>query len=218
MADHDVRSSSIEGFLEDLAGPRPTPGGGTGAAVAGAMGAALVQMLAELTVGKEKYADHEELMKAIAEQAAAEREALLALADADAAAFDTVTAAFKLPKGTDEEKKVRKEAVQEAFKGACDVPLDVMQHCLEVIGLAKNAVQRGNVNAASDGAAGAELCRSALRIAAYNVKINLTSIRDETYVKNARTRLDEMEYMGTAVAQEIDSRVNDLWKPQPAGS
>lgn len=213
MSEHDFRSPSVSRFLDELGSDRPTPGGGTGAAVAGAMGAALVQMLAELTLGRKKYAQHEELMKAIADQAAAERATLLALAEKDAAAYDAVGAAFKLPKATDEEKAARQEAIQAAMKGACEVPLEVMQHCLEVIGLAKNAVARGNVNAASDGAAGAELCRAGMRIASYNVKINLGSIKDEAYVQHTRTRMDEMAYMGTAVAGEIDSRVNELWQP-----
>jgi formiminotetrahydrofolate cyclodeaminase len=216
MSEHDFRSPAVETFLDGLGSDSPTPGGGTGAAIAAAMGAALVQMLAELTLGRKRYADHEELMRAIAEQAAAERGTLLDLAAKDAGAYDAVGAAFKLPKQTDAEQAARRDAIQTALKGACEVPLEVMQHCLEVISLAKHAVQRGNVNAVSDGAAGAELCRAGMRIAGYNVKINLGSIKDEEYVKNARTRMDEMAYMGTAVANEIDSHVNELW--QSSGS
>mgnify|MGYP001814324881 CR=1 FL=1 len=212
MADHDFRSPSIEAFLDDLGSSSPAPGGGAGAALTAAMGAALVQMLGELTIGKKKYAAHEELMQAIVEQAKSERDTLLALAETDAAAFDGVSAAFKLPKGTDEEKAARARAIQDAMKKASEVPLEIMHHCLEVISLAKNAVQRGNVNVISDGAAGAELCRAAMRVAGYNVKINLAAIEDTDYVQHARTRMDEMAYMGTAVANEIDSHVNELWQ------
>lgn len=216
MADHDFRSPTVEGFLSTLGSSSPTPGGGTGAAITGAMGAALVRMLAELTRGRKKYEQHEELMTAISEQAEDERTTLMALAEKDASAYDAVGAAFKLPKETDDEKAARREAIQQAMKGACDVPLEVMHHCLEVISLAKNAVQSGNKNAVSDGAAGAELARAGMRIASYNVQINLGSIKDAAYVRDARTRMDEMYYMGTAVANGIDSFVSDLWAPAPA--
>jgi len=103
--------------------------------------------------------------------------------------------------------------LQAAMKGACEVPLRVMARCLEVIGLAKTAVKHGNTNAASDGAAGAELARAGMRVASYNVKINLAAIRDEDYVRQARARMDEMDAMGAGAASEIDSRVNELWEP-----
>lgn len=211
MSDHDFKTPSVETFLDRLGSDSPTPGGGTAAAVTGAVGASLVGMLANLTLGRKKYADHEKLMGAIAEQAEAERVRLLELAEEDAAAYDAVGAAFKLPKETDEEKAARAEAIQVALKGACDVPLAVMERCMEVIGLAKTAVQYGNKNALSDGAAGAEFARAALRVASYNVKINLGSIKDETYAKEARTRMDEMEYMGGNAATWVDSRVNEAW-------
>ena len=209
---HDFGKETVEGFLERLGSDAPTPGGGTGAAVAGAMGAALVRMLALLTVGRPKYAEHEALMRAIAEQADEERQALLALATEDATAYDRVSAAYKMPKATEAEKAARSKAVQEALRGAIDVPVRVMERCAEVISLAKNAVPRGNRNAVSDGAAGAELARSALKVASYNVKINLAAVEDAAYAKFTRTRVDEMTYMATAAVQEIDSFVQDLWK------
>ena len=205
--------ASLQQFLDALASDTPTPGGGTGAAVSGALGAALVAMLARLTLGRKRYAEHEALMEAIADEADTARMTLLRLGEEDAAAYDSVGAAFKLPKGSDEEKQARRAAIQNALKGACDVPLRVMEQCVEVIALAKNAVPRGNKNAISDGAAGAELARAGLKIAAYNVKINLASIKDETYASAARTRMDEMLYMGIAAAQTVDSHVEDAWKP-----
>lgn len=211
MSEHDFKSPSVEAFLERLASDAPTPGGGTAAAVAGAMGASLVAMLANLTLGRKKYEEHEKLMTAVSEQAEEERQRLLGLAADDAAAYDKVGAAFKLPKETDDEKAARTEAIQAALQGACDVPLAVMERCVEVISLAKTAVQYGNKNALSDGAAGAEFARAALRVASYNVKINLGSIKDAAYAKNARTRMDEMDYMGANAATWIDSRVNEVW-------
>src|SRR5688572_20428314 len=130
---HDFGKETVEGFLARLGSDAPTPGGGTGAAVAGAMGAALVRMLALLTVGRPKYAEHEALMRAIAEQADEERQSLLALATEDATAYDRVSAAYKMPKATEAEKAARSKAVQEALRGAIDVPVRVMERCAEVI-------------------------------------------------------------------------------------
>lgn len=211
MSEHDFKSPSVETFLERLGSDAPTPGGGTAAAVTGAMGASLVGMLANLTLGRKKYEAHEKLMTAIAEQAEEERMKLLELAADDAAAYAAVGAAYKLPKETDEEKAARSEAIQAALVGACDVPLAIMERCVEIIAIAKTSVQYGNKNAISDGAAGSEFARSALRVASYNVKINLGSIKDEEYAKHARTRMDEMEYMGANAATWIDSHVNEIW-------
>ena len=214
MAEHDFRSLSVEEFSRRLASASPTPGGGTGAAVTGALGASLVGMLCALTIGKPKYAQHDRLLEAVRDGCEEARVAFLDLAAEDARAYDRVSAAFKRPKATPEEQAARDRAVQEALRGAIEVPLKVMERCLEVIGSAKNAVHVGNKNAVSDGAAGAELCRAALKVAAYNVKINLVGVTDARFAKDVRTRLDEMLYMGTAVAQEIESFVTDLWAPK----
>ena len=211
MSENGYGSQTVADFMATLSSDAPTPGGGSGAAITGALGASLVGMLAALTVGRKKYADHDELMQAIVEQAAEHRDALMRLAAEDAEAYNAVSAAFKLPKATDEDKATRRAAIQDALKGACETPLRIMEECLAVIGLAKNAVQRGNVNAASDGAAGAELARAALKVASYNVKINLGSIKDEQFVGQARARVDEMSYMGTAAANSVDSHVNEMW-------
>ena len=206
---------TLHGFLDALANDSPTPGGGTGAAVVGATGAALVRMLAVLTIGRPKYAADEALMKAIAEQAADNRAKLLALADDDARSYDAVSAAYKLPKATEAEQAARKAAIQAAMKGAIAPPLKVMEVCLDTISLAKAAVAKGNVNAASDGAAGAEFAKAAMNVAAYNVRINLVAIEDEKWARDVRTKLDEMLYMGQTTASEIDSKVQDMWKPKP---
>jgi formiminotetrahydrofolate cyclodeaminase len=211
MSEHDFRTPGVGAFLDALGSAAPTPGGGTGAAVAGAMGAALVGMLARLTVGRKRYADHEKLMEAVAEQAAQEQGRLMDLAAQDAEAYDGVGRAMKLPRATDEEKEARREALQAALRGACDVPLQVMERCLEVLALAKTAVLHGNVNAVSDGAAGAELARAAMRVASYNVRINLASLKDESYVRSAQARMDEIEGLGAGASAFVDSHVRDLW-------
>ena len=218
MSEHEFGSLSLDAFFDTLGSDAPTPGGGSSAGIAAAMGASLVRMLALVTVGRKKYADHEALMQAIAEQAAEERANLMALAADDAQAYDAVSKAFKLPRETDAEKAARSAAIQDAMKGACDVPLKIMERCCEVIALAKNAVLYGNQNAASDGAAGAELARAALKIASYNVRINLGSIKDADYVQAARGRMDEMSHMGTGAAVFVDSHVSDLWSTEGAST
>jgi len=205
----------VREFLSTLASDTPTPGGGTGAAMVGAMGAALVRMLAVLTIGKPRYAQHDALMRAIADGAQDAMSRLIELADEDARSYDAVSSAYKLPKDTPEQQAAKKVAIQAALKGAIESPLRVMEQCLETISLAKSAVLNGNRNAVSDGAAGAEFAKSAMTVAAYNVRINLVAIDDEKYGKDMRTRLDEMLYMGGAVANEIDSNVQDMWKPKP---
>jgi len=218
MDGYDFSTPSLGEFLDLLSSDSPTPGGGTGAALSGAMGAALVRMLAVLTIGRKKYAAHEDLMKAVAENAAAEKDRLLALAAQDAEAYDAVSSALRMPKEDDEQVRARKEAMQAALRQACDVPLAVMERCLEVISLARQAVTCGNRNAASDGAAGAELARAGLKIASWNVKINLLSLEDEAYATSARTRMDEMTYMGMRAAAAVDSQVEEMLRPKGGGA
>ena len=215
MSTKSFADLSVREFLSTLASDTPTPGGGTGAAMVGAMGAALVRMLAVLTIGKPKYAQHDALMKAVADGAQDAMDRLIELADEDAKSYDAVSSAYKLPKDSPEQQAAKKVAIQAALKGAIEAPLRVMEQCLETISLAKGAVLNGNRNAVSDGAAGAEFAKSAMVVAAYNVRINLVAIEDEKYSKDMRTRLDEMLYMGGAVANEIDSKVQDMWKPKP---
>lgn len=217
MPQHDVGGRTLRAFLEALGRDAPAPGGGSAAAVAAAMGASLVRMLALLTLGKPKYADHEPLLRAVAEQAAEEQETLVRLAESDASAYDAVLEAYALPQATDEERAGRTQAIQDGLKQACEVPLEVMEHCLEVIGLARNAVTRGSRDAAPDGAAGAELARAALKVSATNVQANLESIDDDAYREAANGRIEEMMYMGVNAANAVDAFVRDLTTEGGAG-
>jgi formiminotetrahydrofolate cyclodeaminase len=211
VSDHDLKTLSVEALLEKLGRDVPTPGGGSAAAVAGALGASMVRMLALLTVGKKDYEAHAKLMQAVAEQAAESAEHLLRFSAKDAEAYDQVTAAYGLSKETEEEQEARAAAIQEALKGATEVPLRIMEECLQVISLAKNVVESGYRNAVSDGASGAVLARAGLTAASFSVKANLAGITDGEYVLMTRTKLDEMIYMGTKVCTALDSYVNELW-------
>lgn len=194
-----IRSDTIEGFLDGVAGEHPTPGGGSSAAVAGAMGAALVAMVGRLTAGKGKYESVAARMEELIPRADEARERLLALADRDAEAFDRVMAAMKMSKETVEERAVRSEALGSASAEAADVPLRVARLALEVLALAIEAIESGNPNAASDGAAGAQLLAASSRSAIYNVEINLGSLKDPATVERLR-----------AEVAELTARVTDL--------
>jgi glutamate formiminotransferase/formiminotetrahydrofolate cyclodeaminase len=167
-----------EDFLEALASEVPAPGGGSAAAYTGAEAAALVAMVARLTVGRKKYAAVDEQMRAILERAEALRLSLSSAVAEDAAAFQAVMAAFKLPKETPEEQQARQQAIEAATLNAAEVPLGVARQLVEVLELALPVVESGNLNAITDGGTGAELAMAALQGAAMNIRVNLKDYRD----------------------------------------
>lgn len=173
-----IGSEQLEVFLDRLASSDPTPGGGAVAAVSGATGAALIEMVARLTIGKEEFASAEKWMLETLATASAARADMLALADTDAEAFDGVMASFKLPKTTDTERTVRTHAIQTALAGAAAVPLEVARRSVALLELVPEAIALGNPNAASDGGSAAQTLAAATRCALYNVAINAGSLRD----------------------------------------
>lgn len=187
-----IAEQTVDSFLGRLASDDPTPGGGSMAAVAGAAGAALVAMVARLTRGKKGYEAVDARMGEIAAQADAARGELLGLADRDAEAFDAVMAAFRLPKGTEDEKAERSAAVQRAYAGAAEVPLEVARRAASLLSLAGEAVRTGNANAASDGAAAAHLLAAATRTALANVEINAASLKDQELARSLRGEVTEL--------------------------
>jgi len=185
-------ADTLQPFLNELAGGKPTPGGGSAAAAVGAMGAALVSMVCNLTIGKEKYADVEVQMRETLARSEVLQAELVQLIDEDAAAFNLVMAAFRLPKTTDKEKAVRREAVQTATQKATLAPLAIARACAEVIELGQLAAEKGNANAISDAGAGVTFAQAGLKAAALNVLINLPAIKDETFIATHRTELDHI--------------------------
>ncbi len=183
---------TVKDYLDQLASSSPTPGGGAAAALTGAQAAALVSMVCNLTVGKPKFADVEEIIQHTLERSEALRLALLSMADEDAEAFGQVSAAYTLPKGTPEEKAARREALQQALKAAALVPLRVMEACLEVMRLATTAAEKGNPNVISDASVAGILAHAGLLGAADNVRINLKFIKDETFVRQEGARLEAL--------------------------
>ena len=182
----DFSDRTIRGFLQDLASSAPTPGGGTAAAVAGAMGASLAEMVTALTLAREKYAAAHEAMRPIASAAAAAREELLRLAREDAEAYDAVVAARRLPKETESEKSAREERVSAAVRRAAEVPLRTARAAAGLLELMPELAEKGNPNAASDSGAAALLLQGAVQAALLNVAINLSGISDRDLAQEMR--------------------------------
>ncbi len=196
-------------FLDDLAAATPTPGGGSAAAHAGAMGAALVAMVARLTVGKKKYAAVEAQMTEILNQAERLRRELTAAVDEDSAAFEGVLAAFKLPKDTPKQEKVRAEAIEKATLRAAQVPLTVGQKSVSVMALAERAVALGNLNAISDGASAAAMGRAALTSAGYNVRINVNGLADKTAGDTLLSQLHTLEGKAVKLEKNVQKSIQE---------
>ena len=184
--------NSILDYLHKVAAGTAVPGGGSVAALNGALAAGLTEMVANLTVGKKGYEAVEGGMTRLAEQAVQLRSRLTAAIDRDADAYTEVMAAYRLPKTNDEEKALRKQKIQDAIKQAARVPLEVCRDALAVIELAGMAIRRGNKNAASDGAVAAMNARTAALAAIYNVRINLGSIHDENFVKKLTAEVGQL--------------------------
>jgi glutamate formiminotransferase/formiminotetrahydrofolate cyclodeaminase len=180
-ADREARRVGIEDFIADLASDSPTPGGGSVAALAGALGAALASMVCNLTIGKKKYADAADELRDVLRKTEALRLELARLIDEDAEAFNKVMEAMGLPKATEEEKARRSAAVQVALVDAASVPLAVMAKCVEVVGLASIVAAKGNVNAVSDAGVSALVARAGAHAARLNVLINLGGITAEEH-------------------------------------
>jgi glutamate formiminotransferase / formiminotetrahydrofolate cyclodeaminase len=170
---------SVSAFAAAVASPVPAPGGGSVAAHVGALGAALAQMVAGLTVGRKKYASVESEMKELGLQATALVIELQHLVERDARAYEGVTQAYKLPKDTEEQMRVRTAAIDQALIHAAQVPLETARACAKVAELAAAAADRGNVNAASDAGVAALIAEAACRGAVYNVRINVSTMTDK---------------------------------------
>jgi len=169
----------VSNFLDELASNSPTPGGGSVAALAGALGAALISMVGNLTIGKKKYEDVEEDIKKIISSSEKLRYELSQLIEEDVKAFNNFMATYKMPKETEDEKKIRTEKIQESLIEAAKVPLKVAYKCLEVLSLSREVAEKGNINVISDAGVAVLLAEAALESAILNVKINLRMIKDE---------------------------------------
>lgn len=201
-----LANNTISEYLNKAAAGTVVPGGGSVAALNGALAAGLTEMVANLTVGKKGYEAVGGEMTRLAEKALQLRDRLTAAIDKDADAYTEVMAAYRLPKTTDEETALRKQKIQDAIKHAALVPLKVARDALAVIDLASQVILKGNKNAASDGAVAAMNARSAALAAIFNVRINLSSIDDHSFVEKLEQEVSEMQ--SRVVEKEKEALLN----------
>lgn len=196
-------------FLDRLAAGTPTPGGGSAAAHAGAMAAALVAMVARLTIGKKKYAAVEAQMWPVIEQAEQLRAELTCAIEEDAAAFDAILNASRLPKTSPEEQQIRTAALEEATLHAAEVPLSTAEKAARVLSLAALVARLGNLNAISDAASGAALARASLTGAGLNVRINCQGLSDPSTTERLLSRLAEIETQADESEQAVQAALRE---------
>lgn len=190
-------------FIDEVASKSPAPGGGSVAALAGALAAALGSMVCRLTVGRKKYADVSEELADALKHTERHRSKLTSAIEADAKAFDAVMSAMKLPKDTPEEIERRENAMQEAYKAATEVPLSVMEEVRGLLNHLKLIAEKGNVNSVSDAGVGALMARTACEGAKLNVEINLPSITDEELKAKLNARAAELSRESEAIVEKI---------------
>lgn len=203
----------LRDFANELSSDSPAPGGGSVAALAGALGSALTSMVANLTVGKKEYQKNRGEMKEVAVDAQKYKDALLRAIDRDTDAFNNLMNAFRLPKKTDEQIVKKEQAIEAATKEACLVPLDVMKNSLEVLKLAQVVAERGNENAASDAGVASLMARSAVEGAGLNVKINLPGINDAEFVEKMKTEVKnliaEANNLQNKIIEAVDHKIEN---------
>jgi formiminotetrahydrofolate cyclodeaminase len=209
----DLGSFVDQVFLDALASADPAPGGGSAAAFAGAMSAALVAMVARTTIGKKKYVGVEEEMQALILQAETLRTSLTLAVSQDADAFEAVMAAYRLPKETIREQDARQQAVKQATLRAAQVPLEVIEQLVQVLELAEVVAARGNLNAITDAASGAELAQAAIRSASLNVRVNLSGLEDQSGIHAFWEKLQTYEDRAAILGERIRTNVRDRGGP-----
>lgn len=188
-----ISDKSVVDFIKDVASKSPTPGGGAVGAVVASLGAALVEMVALLTIEKKGYEEYEAEMERVISETSYRRKRLLEIADEDIEAFNEVMDALKLPKDTLERKKIRSEKLQETLKKACEVPYDLAREISKICPLAKSVNKFGNKNAKSDAKSAIALLDAAFKSAIANVEINLSSIKDKDFVSSMREAVNELK-------------------------
>jgi formiminotetrahydrofolate cyclodeaminase len=190
-------------FLDLLAGDAPTPGGGAWAAVSAAAGAALIAMVARLTVKKKGYEDVADRMRQVADECDDERYTLLALADRDAEAYQDVMAAYKLPKQTPEEQHTWSVTLQKALERAADIPLEVARRSVYLMALAEETLTSGNPNAASDALSAATSLHAAALSALANVDINAITFLDKTRQQELSESANSLRHRAQSILRDV---------------
>lgn len=190
-------------FLDELASSSPAPGGGSVAALSGALGAALTSMVCNLTREKQGYEAVQDEIKEILQRSEDLRKQLTELIDKDTEAFNEVIKALKMPKETEEQKEHRRLAMQNAFKYAAEVPLETARKCVQILDVARVVAKKGNKNSVSDAAVSALMAQTGVQAAMLNVRINLISIKDAEYAQKVTSELHELLQNAMEKSSEI---------------
>ncbi|MBQ1505235.1 MAG: cyclodeaminase/cyclohydrolase family protein [Erysipelotrichales bacterium] len=198
---------TVEGFAKELASDSPAPGGGSVAALEAAFGTGLVMMVCELTKGKKKYAEFAESASSVYERAKKLHEELLELVDKDTEAFNLVSAAFGMPKNTEEEKTARSAAIQEGLKECCNPPLNVMRKAKEVLCLVAKLADGYNTSCASDLGTGVLSLAAGAKGAYMNVLINAGSLKDQEYAEEKKREANDLCVKITELSEELYKKV-----------
>ncbi|UCF49963.1 MAG: glutamate formimidoyltransferase [Thermoplasmatales archaeon] len=198
-----LASMKINNFLSELASSSPAPGGGSVAALAGGLGAALSSMVCNLTIGKEKYSEVQNIIKDTLKKSEKIRKDLTRLIDEDTEAFNDVMKAFKMPKETEEQKEKRSKAIQEGYKTAAKVPLETAKTCERILDIARIVAEKGNQNSITDSAVSALMAQVGVESAILNVTINLGSIKDEKFVNSISIEIKKLKNNANKKAKEI---------------
>jgi formiminotetrahydrofolate cyclodeaminase len=199
----EIKQSSVEQFLDDLAGGAPTPGGGSAAAMIGAMGASLISMVCNVTLGKKGLEALAPEMLRVRGESEALRARLTDLIEHDIAAFSALMAAYRLPKGTDEEKSRRATAIQSSLRLATETPLECARACAQIIALSRRAAESGYSGVISDAGVGVLAAHAALRSAALNVTINAPSLEDRRFAEQATVELQALLDAGARESESV---------------
>lgn len=201
-----MKNMTVVELAEAVASSQPVPGGGSIAAVSATLSAALVEMVANLTIGKNKYSDVEGEMLEISNKANVLRESLIEDAQKDSQAYTLVVESFKLPKETIEEKAIRSLALENGLKLAAEVPLEVARKAYSVMKLSEVVLEKGNHNALTDGLVSLMLGRTAVLSALLNAKVNLSSIKDQAFVESLTKEVVELEVKCQDLEKEMLKR------------
>jgi formiminotetrahydrofolate cyclodeaminase len=204
-------TKNLSAYIDELSSNSPTPGGGNVSALCGVLSASLGVMVCNLTIGKKKYAEVEEEMKAIKDKLEGYKTLFINFADKDNEAFDKVMEAFKLPKETDEQKSLRENKIDEATFEAASVPADVIRLCSEVIPLIETVSRKGNKNSASDAGVAALLISTAAQGAFLNVAINCSSLRNQTIaaevLKKAEIYTEDVKKQSAYIVDKLNKEL-----------
>ena len=207
IAEKTALSNSIGNFAELVAAGTPAPGGGSVAAYCGMLAASLGQMVTNLTIGKPRYSEAEPRLIEIRAELERLGGRMRELIDEDAASFEAVLLAYRLPKDTDEQKAARAAQIQLALRGAVDVPMETAQRSFALLRLLGELADIGNPNALSDVAVGTRLAQTAIRGASYNVGVNLESISDREAAAKTREQIKGMIEESKAIADQAEAKI-----------